>query len=244
MFAPVLILTNLWAINLLTDLQADLHFGYAQTEQVILDRPDMGAIIQTETELRRMLELSFSGELSGRRVYWDCREPTSGRPAEHLKSDSQYPAMVRVSNVFSCSAEDKCTMLLVELNNLPLDKEFQLLSGAGSVKRKRRGEFVMSCIRHEFDAIKKTQLFFKKHPLATASSENSPYYSRLIAYPGDFSDYLRWIDALDSKAYNPRQYFGRVYDKTTFNFPLEHTSDSDSLEFINGSGHSTSSKRE
>lgn len=225
MFASILILIDLCVTNCsiaqLADLSyarpqvqkifSDLSFGGRQVEQIICDQPDMGEIIKREPVLRLMLLWYFAGELTGPRVYWDCREPTS-RPADHLPALSGYPALIRVSRKSGSSAVDKCTMLLFELLNSEIDKEYQSLLSAPVENRKSRDDFATSCVRLEFSASQKTKLFFLKHPLAKANFKNDPNYTGLIASQGDFAVYLRWLDGLDSKAYNPLKYYRQVYD--------------------------------
>jgi hypothetical protein len=191
--------------------EADLSFGRRQVEQIICDRPDMGEIIERRPVFRQTLELRFAGYSTGSRIYWDCREPTSDRPGEHLISHADFPVMVRVSTKTE-SAVDKCAILLFELNNLQLDKEFQLLVTSPAAMKKSRDEFITSCVRHEFLASQKTQLYFDTHPLVEENIESHPYYNSLVALSGDFSDYIRWLDQLDGETYDPRIYFGRVYN--------------------------------
>lgn len=223
----VLVIVDLCIANCLMAEQCDLSFGHRQVEQLICDRPVMGEIIKRDSSLRKFIELKFAGEPKGGRIYWDCREPTSGRPAEHLMAYSDYPALIRVSNKHKGSATDQCAMLVFELNNLSLDKEFQLLAKTSVKNRKSRDEFATSCIQAEFDAAKKAQLFFKEHPLSGATDQNSPYYGELIALRPEFSEYLRWLDSSDGKEYNPREYFRQAYDELISNSVHQNTPNSE-----------------
>jgi hypothetical protein len=225
MLAYLLILVDVCTINCATpqapklsrvrrdveQIFCDLSFGQRQVEQIVCDQPDIGEILRRESVLRLTLIWNFAGGLKGNRVYWDCREPTSGQPAEHLMSGGNYPALVRVSS--KGSASDKCASLLFELNNLAIDQEFQVLVTSVAEKRKSREDFATSCIRHEFDATKATQRYFREHPLAEVNFQNSPYYCSLILFSGDFSDYLKWLDSRNQNAFNPCDYYRQAYDK-------------------------------
>ena len=80
-------------------------------------------------------------------------------------------------------------------------------------KRISRNDFARSCVRFEFEGARRTKEFFDKHPLAEANAKSDPYYTSLMAFTGDFSDYLRRMDELDEKEYNPRRYFLQLYDE-------------------------------
>ena len=141
MFVYLLLLVNFSVIDGFLSHFDDLSFGCRQVEQVICDRPDMGKIISRDPSLRQMLICHFAGASGNGRVYWDCREPDSGRPAEHLGVHFGYPAMVRVAKKCGSSSIDKCAMLVFELLNLQLDNEFDLLATAAVEKRKSREAF-------------------------------------------------------------------------------------------------------
>jgi hypothetical protein len=104
-------------------------------------------------------------------------------------------------------------MLIFELINVESDKEYQYLTNAPVENRKSRDDFATIGVLIEFDASKKTRLYFRSHPLAGASYKNDPYYVSLTANSGDFSDYLHWLDTLGSKGLDPREYYRRAYDK-------------------------------
>lgn len=213
MVTYLLILGHLSGINTIVVGQSDLCFGRRQVEQIICDRPDMSEVIGRESALKQVLESCFAGEFKGRRVHWDCKEPKSGRPAEHRMSYSDCPALIRVSSSSNLSAEDKCAMLVFELCNLQNDEEFQKLATAVVEKKLSRNDFANSCVRLEFTALKKTQSFFSEHPLTIRNSDNSVVYRSLVAFSGSFSDYLLWLDQRDNKAYNARRYFLQIHDK-------------------------------
>jgi len=213
MFAHLIVPIVVCACNFFVAQQADLTFGHSQVEQVICDRPEMGAIINGQPALRTLLESNFAGESIGQRVYWDCREPVTGRPSEHIPRYLEYPDLVRVSSRSSISAVDKCMILVHELHNARHNSNTEALCRMVMQKQISRNDFARSCVRLEFEAAKKTQEFFRKHPIADANSEENPFYRAQMAYPGDFSDYLRYLEGPDSKKDNLLQYYRLEYDR-------------------------------
>lgn len=198
----------------LTQASCDLSFGNKQVEQFICDRPDAGEVIRRDPVLRMVLVWYFAGELKGERVYWDYREPEAGgQPADHLPRFWGYPALVRVTNERGISGIDKCTMLVFELFNSPVDREIQLLTIASPDERKSRDEFAIACVRHEFEAAEKTKAFFLKHPLSNATVNNDPNYNQMVSSRMTFSDYLSTLGALDPKSFNPIKYYREGYDR-------------------------------
>jgi hypothetical protein len=196
----LLFLADCYATNQLDIRIVDLSFGRRQVEQIVLDQPDIGRVIRREPALREILECRFSGSLQGARVYWDHRETVGGRPAEHLPTFFGYPPLIRISRRFGTSAVDKCAMLLFELNNLEIDREYQLLLSAPVGKRKSREEFALACVRIEFEAMNKTRSFFETHPIRSANIDKDPNYYATLRSGNDFAAYLRWLDQRDASA--------------------------------------------
>lgn len=193
---------------------SDLAFGCRQVDQFICDRPDAGKLIKRDPVLRMMLVWYFAGELNGDRVYWDYRRPVGGgQPADHLPRYWGYPALIRVSNDREISAIDKCTMLVFELLNSEVDKENELLNTSPPSKRKSRDEYAIACVRHEFEAGQKTRAFFLSHPLPNATFQNDPNYSSFVSSQITFSEYLSYLDTVDSKTFNPLKYYREGYDR-------------------------------
>jgi hypothetical protein len=194
---------------------AEPSFGHQQVEQVIHDRPDMGVIINREPALRKALEAGFESELSGSQVYWDFGEPRNGRLAEHVTPSSINPTLVRVSKKQGRSGVDQCAGLLFELKNATFDKEFMSLYRAARERKISRDDFATSCIRLEFLAVQKTRAYFRSHPLSKPNTASSPFYTMVMRVTSDFSDYLRWLDTLDSDSdtYNIRHHYLLEYDR-------------------------------
>jgi hypothetical protein len=213
MFAHLLMPAIVLAMNSLVAQQADLRFGHSQVEQLICDRPELGTIINREPALRALLESSFAGELIGQRVYWDCREPVSGRPSEKIPRYLEYPDLVRVSNRSSISAVDKCAMLILELQNVRSGRNLAALSRMAVQKQISRNDFARSCVRLEFESAKRTQEFFRKHPITELGSEDTQHYRSIMALSEDFSEYLRWLNGPDSKKDNILNYYAQQYDE-------------------------------
>lgn len=95
-----------------------------------------------------------------------------------------------------------------------MDKEYDLLKNASPKHRKTRYDFAVSCVRCEFDASKKLRAYFLSNPISSATSKDL-YYTHLMDWDGEFSDYLYWLVERDDKDYNPLYFFGDVYDRWT-----------------------------
>jgi hypothetical protein len=202
---------DIFAINLFSAQLADLSFGRRQVEQVMLDRPDMAEVIQREPALRQMLELHFAGECKSGRVYWDSREPRNAA-ADHLPTILGYPRLIRLSKYCKISPVDKCTMLVFELLNFQIDREYQLLFSSAAENRKSKDEFAILCVRLEFEARQKTRSFFTKHPLREAKLEDDPNYFLTLRESDNFAEYLSWLDGPLGPTRDPREYYRKVYD--------------------------------
>lgn len=195
-------------------LQAsDLSFGHRQVEQIAADRPEIGEVLGKNRSLRDVLAFRFGGGATGHRVYWDNREPIGGRPAEHHVSFSEYPALIRVSTSTDISAIDKCVMLVFETHNFEIDREYEMLRTASSKDLKTPVDFVIACIRHEFNAAIETQSYLASHPIAGATSENDPNYYGIIELTAKFSSYLHWLNTSDRSSYDPYRYYVHAYYK-------------------------------
>jgi hypothetical protein len=191
----------------------DLSFGHAQVEQFICDRPETSAIINGNPALRALLESCFAGDLSGQRVYWDCREPLLGREAGHFALYEQYPALVRVSSRSHSSAIDMCMYLVIELQHSRFDNNRASLDSLALQKQISRNDYARSNVRLEFESAKKAQEFFRKTPLTGANVKTDPYYIEVMEGFGDSSGWLqRQQEHPDSKN-NLFQYYLHVYDR-------------------------------
>src|SRR5262249_23492801 len=143
-------------------------FGRSQVEAVIRDRPEIKEVIDREPALRELLESGFESDAWSGRVRWDNREPSDFFGAEHAPryTGTSNPTAVRVSKNPDMSAVDKCEALAFELYNVGNDKEFRRLDSAAKDGRIARDDFVTTMVRLEFEALMKTQAFFRMHPLA------------------------------------------------------------------------------
>src|SRR4051812_40490152 len=168
----------------------DVSFGERQLEQFVCDRPETADIIKRESMLRHMLVWHFAGGLTGKRVYWDCNEPSHSKQADHT-AYFNLPIMVRVAKNKSASGTDKVTYLLFELLNYRIDEEFERLLNASAEDRITREEFAEKCIRAECEARKKTRLFFLLNPIHGANFKSDPDYYATITSSHSFSEYLQ-----------------------------------------------------
>jgi hypothetical protein len=207
------IVARIYVTTCLISQAKDLSFGQRQVEQVICDQPDMGEVINREPELKRALIWWFAGELNGRRIYWDNREPEDSRTvAEHLPAYYLYPAMIRIRRT-RATPVDKCVSLAFELNNLEVDREYQKLLTASIKDRKNREEFAKDCVRLEYEAGKRIQVFFQRHPITVANLYFDIDYYSITLQTGTFTDYLHWLETLDDKEHlNTLVYYRSAYD--------------------------------
>jgi hypothetical protein len=212
MYANLLILAGLCAINSSVAQQADQTFGHSQVEQFICDRPGVGDVINREPALRAFLESGFAGELTGQRVYWDSREPVAAI-SERIPAYTEYPSLVRVSGNRPNSAIDKCMMLVFELQHGPFEKNRESLFNMAMRRQISRTDFARSCVRLEFQASRKTQQFFHKHPLADENSKENPHYVSTMRIPSEFSEYIQSLEGPNSEKDNILQYYLGYYDE-------------------------------
>jgi hypothetical protein len=191
---------------------SDLCFGQKQVEQFIVDRPKAGRFIKNDHILRATLIWHFAGQLKGERVYWDCKEPKGPPTAEHSPAMSGYPVMVRVSKD-KMSPIDQCFGLLFELFNYEVDEEYRALRRSTIASRKTRDDFVQSVMKCEFEALKKTHIFFFCNPINEADFREDHYYFSGIFFPRDFSEYVLKFNDLDDNDFSPLKYYAEAYDQ-------------------------------
>lgn len=209
MFVYLLTLVEVCSLNWFVAQLDAIAFGHEQVEAVIRDRPDMGIVIKRETELRAMLIWSFGGQFRGNRTYWDPKEPSGGHPSVSGQ------AFVRVTSHPSTSAVDKCASLVFELESRQLERQWVALKNAALAAEISRDDYAVACVGLEFQAWIKTQQYFEHHPLKGALTEDNPFYSGTLAWDGDFSHYIEWLESLGPNEYNPRRYFAERFDKYT-----------------------------
>jgi hypothetical protein len=209
--ANILVFTVLYA-NLFLAQDADSLFGRAQVEQFIRDRPGVGDVIEREPALREVLEAGFKADAGGKRIYWDCREPKAS-VSERIPPYLEYPSLVRVSRTIPSTAVDMCVMLLFELYHTPFEQRRDELFNLATKGRISRNDFARSCVRLEFQACRKTQTFFREHPIADEKSKENDYYKWVMQVPSEFSEYLRSLEARDSGKDNLFQYYLKFYDQ-------------------------------
>jgi hypothetical protein len=178
---------------------------------VISDRPEIGEILKTAPEIRRIAQIKFAGDANGSRVFWDNREPVGGRPGEHMRATPMYPSVVRVSS--KINAIDACATLLFELHNYMADREIDRLRNTSPDQQTSRATFAESIVRCEFEAILKTKELFRKHPLPVQDSNDCPFYSDILIHDEDFSIYKTKLMHLAEGEYDPFKFYSEFYDE-------------------------------
>lgn len=210
MFLYLIVLANACSCDIVSSAQAEQAFGNAQVEQIILDRPDIGAIIKHDAALRDLMVASFAGALDKRRVYWDCREPDNGKPSEQIGQYGDYPPLVRVSRSPASSAIDRTVMLVLELQNAYFGRRLEALTRMAQRGQITRNDFARANVHLEFDAGCRTRDYFHEHPLRYAGQEDA-YYNSLMTFSADFGDYIKWLESKDDD--NLFRHYQHEYDE-------------------------------
>jgi hypothetical protein len=188
-------------------------FGDQQLIQILNDRPSMKGIICADDFVCRWVVKQFNARSLLDRIYWDPREPHSDRPAEHRSAYLVSPAYVRVTSAETISGRDKWLLLVFELHNIQNEKLFNDLDRKAVVGKIDRDHYSNECVALEFQALVETQMFFKRHPIPGATTKNDPYYTSYLNGSGNFDDYKKMLDSDDAEAYDPRDYFGKQFDR-------------------------------
>jgi hypothetical protein len=190
----------------------DISFGERQLVQFVCDRPETAEIIKRESMLRHMLVWRFAGGLTGKRMYWDCNDPSHSKQADHT-AYFNLPVMVRVAENKNASGIDKLTYLLFELLNYRIDEEYVRLLNASVEDRITREEFAERCIRAECEASKKTRLFFLLNPIQGANFKSDPDYYATVNSSESVSEHVQWLKGRNRSEYDPLKYYGVAYEQ-------------------------------
>lgn len=190
-----------------------IAFGDRQLAQLLDDRPSMKGILPADDTICRWVVRRFNTGDRGQRVFWDHHEPFSGREAENSPAHESVPAFIRISESGKISGHDKWCMLVFEFENLKNSPQFHRLirlAYAGQIARKR---FALECVQLELDAGQRTKRYLKRQPIIGATIDNAPQYFGVINATGDLATYVDWLDSRDDCEYDPREYFGKSFDK-------------------------------
>ena len=173
----------------------------------------MKGILPLDDTICRWVVRRFNSGDGGQRVYWDHRDPFSGREAENSPSQNSFPALIRVTSSKNVSGRDKWYMLVFEFENLQNAVAFGILAQRAYAGQISRDRFALDCVQLELDAGRRTQRYFKRYPIVGATIDNAPQYMRLLAGTNDLKAYTEWLDSRDDNAYDPREYFGKWFDQ-------------------------------
>jgi hypothetical protein len=200
-----------WLASMQATQLADLAFGHAQLEQFMRDRPEVRLVLIKEAALRNQLERGFGGLETGLRVHWEDREVQCGRASEYWPRHNESSGRVRVTKASTVSGQDKCVMLVLELENAKSDGRYNAMLKMAWEGRMSRGDYARSNAHLEFQSIQRTREFFQHHPLPPTAT--SSHYNELLRFPTEFSVYLESLS--DSRNVNPNlvEYWGQGYDK-------------------------------
>jgi hypothetical protein len=104
-------------------------------------------------------------------------------------------------------------MLVYELFNAQCDTDYRSLEYAVLEGKLSQDDYAIKCVRLEFIATKRTQAFLRVHPLKGTNFKNSPYYSSIREYKGDFNDYLRYLGSQDNQGFDALNYYREGYTR-------------------------------
>ena len=188
-------------------------FGDRQLAQLLDDRPSMKKILPADDTICQWVIRHFNTGDRSKRVYWDHREPLSGREAENSPSQNSIPAFIRITESDEVSGRDKWYMLVFEFENLQNSVYFgglDQLAFAGDISR---DEFALQCAQLELNAQQRTRRYFQRYPINGATAENALQYTRLLETTNDMANYIAWLDSRGSQEYDPREYFAKWFDR-------------------------------
>ena len=167
----------------------DIVFGKDQVAQLLVDRPELGPVLNKHPEIRDWLEKRFAGE-AGRKVCWNSEEPKSGS-SECMPNKEPKLAEVFVSSSFKeHSPNDKLAMLVFELHNVMMphiDLSYRLVD-----RKVSRADFVLAGAKLEHKALVATKKFLK----TTSFSKASLLFDRKARFIlSAEEDFLKFIEA-------------------------------------------------
>ncbi len=162
-------------------------YGHRQIEQMLEDHPNMRGVVARDSKIRKWSERQFEGEHTGRRVYWDHREPRSGDPAEGGPYRIDYPPYIRITSDPAVSGASKWMCLIFELHDRQFDGECAVVRDF--CLRLGRKNFVTIRASTEHAAAVKAKEFFKRHPFPFDEKQRSTY-GWFLFVPSNLRDYL------------------------------------------------------
>ena len=213
-FQSVLILLSLIVLPTGNHVHAQPNrFGERQISQILEDRPEMRGVVTRNSPIWKFVEERFETGDCGARIYWVSNEPVSGQDAEYALRYGNTPTHVFLTSKNTVSGVDKWASLVFELHNTENVDAVSELSTDVKKGRVGKSQFVERGIKLEFEALKKTQAFFKQNPIFNTTPEESPWYHAMAARSDDFDYYLRLLRASNrasDKAY--LDYYSMMFD--------------------------------
>lgn len=189
---------------------APVTFGQRQLDQLLDDRPEMRGILDGEQhrEIIQWIVDGFNGQRTGFRIYWNADSPVGAFGASHNSPYEGYPASISITGGTEETPVEKWSGLIFEMNNLEHTREFLDVHEKALLGKIDEDTYVKSCVRLEFEALKKTAGFFEENPLPTSSHGNDDWYNWVRGDLGTFEEYF---DAHDSGGSEYVTYYRNSY---------------------------------
>lgn len=191
--------------------KTDIRFGKEQVSQLLVDRPELGPVLNKHPEIRDWLEKRFAGE-AGRKVCWNSEEPKSGS-SECMPNEEPKFAEVFVSSSFKeHSPNDKLAMLVFELHNVMMphiDLSYKLAN-----RKISRADFVLAGAKLEHKALVATKKFFKTTSFSKASLLFDRKARFILSAEEDFQKFIEAYRTHDGTLAleNPFTFWESYYD--------------------------------
>jgi len=187
-------------------------FGHRQIEQMLDDRPDMVDVLGADDPVLQWIIDSLNGSRTGFRIYWNADSPLRGRAAHHQPRYHGYPAHFCISGGTETTPIDKWAAVVYELFNLENGPVFDLLNRQALGGTLDGETFALECDKTEFEALKKSEVFFAEHPLPTSGSKTNAWYDWVCAGVGTYDEYRN--NYFDSTKPGNFKYFRDYYDES------------------------------
>ncbi|TWU01011.1 hypothetical protein [Stieleria varia] len=149
--------------------------GERELERIIKDRPAMDGILPRDDVIVRWVVRRLATGSNGETVKWDPTEPDLGM-AQHVPSRRNAPAMVRITSSPDMSGQDKWYLLVFELHNLMHPAIAEGFERAARLPNVGQAEFVNALLDYEYERMARTNKFFIRYPIPSATKENAPFY--------------------------------------------------------------------
>lgn len=194
---------------------ADLKHGEAQIKRMLLDRPQMTANVSPTNPICSWAIRRFAGEGSTSKIFWNQLPPDWQCIAQHDYPEGYRAGSVRLRLLNKegklVDGELLWAGLVFELFNIQHGVEFRKLRDDAFAGKLSREEWVRQNTKLEFEAIRKTEAFYKSEWLKHANNPD-PKYAREW-FVGTPNSYEKWISSYKNRRGYPYNSWYRFYDE-------------------------------